>query len=490
MPAVVVCRRSSDSPTRPPVPYDQAYRRSRLMPAPHGSPQGPGRFDREEYRVPQVRAFRALRFDPEQIDDMRRVVCPPYDVIGPELQRNLLDRHPYNAVRIDLPEVQAGEGPDDRYRRVSRTVAAWRVEGVLRKEPLASIYVYEQTYIVPGSKRSRTQRGFLARLRLEELVRGAGVLPHERTLSGPKEDRYKLLRATGMNTSPVVGIYSDSSGRSERAMAAIAAGGPDVEVTDDDGVRHKLWAAAEDGPNSAEVAALLGAASRKPVTIADGHHRYETALRYRTERRANKTGEADPAADYVLMLFLESARQKLTVLPTHRVARRLGEEGVRDLLDHAEWLFEVQPVDDRSALEAAFFSVEQAQGGRGRFGLWTRHGGALLRARRDAFDPSLPAGGEALRRLDVTLLQVALDRLCGISASGVAGGRLAYTKSVPQALDWVDAGADGADAAFLLDPTPVADISAVAAEGDVMPQKSTYFYPKALSGLVMNPHEW
>jgi len=421
---------------------------------------------------------------------MSRVVCPPYDVIGPDLHAALLARHPNNAVRIDLPEAEPGDEPEDKYRRVQRTVAAWRVEGVLRKEPVASIYLYEQTYRVPGGSRSRTQRGFFARLKLEDLVPGSGVMPHERTLSAPKEDRFKLLLATGMNTSPVVGLYADATGRSEQAMAAIATRTPDADVVDDDGVRHKLWAVPENGPDAEFVALLIKAAGRRPITIADGHHRYETALRYRDERRNNKTGEADPAADYALMLFLESARQKLTVLPTHRVVRDLGENGVSDLLNHAEWLFDVRLVKDRAELEKAFGSVETAVGGQGRFGLWTRRGGALLMARRDAFASSLKAGGPALRRLDVSLLQAALDRLCGIDVKGITGGRLAYTKSATEALDWVDSAHDGADAAFLLDPTPVADISAVASEGDVMPQKSTYFYPKALSGLLMNPHEW
>jgi len=421
---------------------------------------------------------------------MSRVVCPPYDVIGPDLQQALLARHPNNAVRIDLPEVEPGEEPDDKYRRVQRTVGQWRVDGILRKESVASIYLYEQAYRVPGGTKTRIQRGFLARLRLEDLVPGSGVMPHERTLSAPKEDRFKLLLATGMNTSPVVGLYADASGHSEQAMAAIATRTADVDVVDDDGVRHKLWAVPENGPDAEFVATLVNAAGRRPITIADGHHRYETALRYRDQRRNQKTGEPDPASEYVMMLFLESARQKLTVLPTHRVVRDLGEHGVADLLNHAEWLFDVQRVADRAELEQAFASVETAAGGLGRFGLWTRQGGALLTARRDEFAPSLKTGGPALRRLDVSLLQAALDRLCGIDVKGIAGGRLAYTKSVVEALDWVDAQRDGADAAFLLDPTPVAEISAVASEGDVMPQKSTYFYPKALTGLVMNPHEW
>jgi hypothetical protein len=190
-----------------------------------------------------------------------------------------------------------------------------------------------------------------------------------------------------------------------------------------------------------------------------------------------------------MMLFLETTKQKLTVLPTHRIVRNLGEEGVRDLLDHAAWLFDVKPVADRAELEAAFGSAD-VPGGQGRFGLWTRKGGALLTARRNEFAKSFHDGGPALHRLDVTLLQVALDRLCAIDSAGIAAGRLVYSKSIREALDWVDSAKDGADAAFLLDPTPVAEIAAVAAEGDVMPQKSTYFYPKALTGLIINPHEW
>jgi uncharacterized protein (DUF1015 family) len=439
--------------------------------------------------LPEIRAFRALRFDPDKIGDLDRVVCPPYDVVGPELHKTLLARHPANAIRLDLPEIQGNEDPDDRYRRAGHTLSTWRSDGTLRKDGSPSIYAYEQTYRVPGSDQIRTQRGFFGRLYLENLVPGAAVLPHERTLSAPKEDRYKLMRATAANTSPIVGLFADPSGRSIQALAAIASKRPDADVADDDGVRHRLWVVAEDGPQASLVKALLEAAGRKPITIADGHHRYETALRYRDERRANKTGEPDPAADYVMTLFLETTKQKLTVLPTHRVVRRLGHEGVRDLLDHAQWLFDVKPVESRAELEAAFGSAD-VTGGQGRFGLWTRDGGAVLRARREDFAKSVHAGGAALRRLDVWLLQDALSRLCGIDEAAIAAGRLAYTKSVSEALDWVDAAADGADAAFLLDPTPAAEIAAVAAEGDVMPQKSTYFYPKAMTGLIINPHEW
>ena len=444
----------------------------------------------EEHRVPEIRPFRGLRFDPEKVGDLRKVVCPPYDVIGPEQQQALLARSAFNAIRLDLPAVQPGEEPDDRYRRAGRTLAAWRADGTLHKDSHPSIYVYEQTYAIPGSDRTHRQRGFFARLRLENFGPESGVLPHERTLSAPKEDRYKLLRATSVNTSPVVGLYSDASGASEAVLAELASRPADADVVDDDGVRHCLWVVAEDGASHDLVHSLLDEAGRKPITIADGHHRYETSLRYRDERRANKTGETDPPSDFLLMLFLDTAGQRLTVLPTHRVVRGLGERDVQRLLEGVHSLFEVEFVPGRAALEAAFASVETTTGGEGRMGLWTRSGGGLLRARRDRFEPFLPRGREALRRLDVTLLQVALDRLCGIDAAGIAGGRLAYTKSVREALDWVDDAHEGADAAFLLDPTPVAEIAAVAEGGDVMPQKSTYFYPKALTGLIINPHEW
>ncbi len=447
--------------------------------------------------MPHIRPFRALRFDPTVVGDLGAVVCPPYDVIGPELQRRLLERSPVNAVRIDLPEAAPEDEPGARYRRAAEQLAAWRADGTLRLDAEPGIYVYEQTYALPGSRTERSQVGFFARLRLEDFGPGAGVLPHERTLAAPREDRYLLMRATGVNTSPIVGLFEDAGGDSVRAMRAIAAGPPDIDVSDDDGARHRLWYEPASGAAAAAVVSLIAKASARPVAIADGHHRYETALRYRDEQRAARDAGAagsaadpDPATDYVLMLFLEAADQKLTVLPTHRIVRGLDEQGVRAFLERAPQLFEVLPVAGRAELEAAFASVDAAPGGEGRFGLWTRGGGAILRADRTAFEPYLPPGGEALRRLDVTLLQISLDRLCGIDRQAITEGRLAYAKAVVEALDLVEQNRDGADMAFLLDPTPVAEITAVAADGDVMPQKSTYFYPKALTGLIINPHEW
>jgi len=441
--------------------------------------------------VPEIRPFRALRFDRSVVGDPALVVAPPYDVIGPDLRTTLVARHPANIVQLDLPAAETGDEPDDRYRRAARTLAEWRSNGTLRKDPHPSVYVYEQTYVVPGTLAERTQRGFFARLRLEAFGPDAAVLPHERTLAGPREDRYKLLRATGVNTSPVVVLFDDDSGATRQRLAFAAAGPPDLEVTDDDGVRHRLWAVPADGDGaSAEIAAaLIAAASAWPITIADGHHRYETALQYRDERRMTRSCEEDPAFDYLLTLFLETTSEALTVLPTHRLVRGIGDVKATAVLERAGELFDVERVGSAETLVRQFEGAGVGRGGEGRFGLWTRHGGALLTARREAFEPILPPGGEALRALDVTLLGVALDRLAGVDADAVKAGAVEYSKSAAQAIAAVRAD-DGVDAAFLLEGTPVASISAVARDGDVMPQKSTYFYPKALSGLVINPHEW
>lgn len=440
--------------------------------------------------MPHIRPLRALRYDASAVGDLAAVVAPPYDVIGNDERARLVARHPRNVVRLDLPKDESGDGPDERYRRAARSLAEWRSDGTLRKDMRPSVYVYEQTYRIPGTDTERTQRGFFARLRLEAFGPDGGVRPHERTLSGPKEDRYKLLRATGVNTSPVVVLFDDATGATAARLAAATTAPAASEVVDDDGVRHRLWVVPADGDEgSASVAAgLIAAAEAGPVTIADGHHRYETALRYRDERRMTRSCEEDPAFDYLLTLFLEATGEDLTVLPTHRLLRGIGDGAAAGLLDRASEAFAVDRVESADELRRAFDGVAARAGGDGRMGLWTRAGGARLTARRDRMESWLPAGGAALRSLDVTILGAALEHLAGIDPAAVAGGAVGYTKSAAEAIAAVEDGS--ADAALLLEPTPVASIAAVARDGDVMPQKSTYFYPKALTGLLINPHEW
>ncbi len=446
--------------------------------------------------MPSIRPFRALRYSSEVVGDLATVVAPPYDVISPEAHRRLLARDARNVVRLDLPEPEPGDPEDERYRRAARTLAAWRSDGTLRRDPRPALYAYEQTYRVPGSGRTATRRGIFARVALEPLGPTSGIRAHERTLLEPREDRYRLLRATGVNTSPVVGLGQDPTGTVAEWLRTVEATKPAAWVVDDDAVEHRLWLAAvgEEAGKDAAIAVVCARLGATSITLADGHHRYETALRYADERRRGRVVEADPAYAEILMLVLEPVEGALTVLPTHRVLLGLDAPAVDRLLTGLPQLFEVENGVPRERLVDAFGGGTDVSGGAGRFGLWTRHGGAILRARRSAFEPLLPVGGPAMRRLDVTLASVAIERLAGIEPAAVAKGRIAYTMSAAEAVAWVDAGAAPtgtatASAALLLDPTPAAEIVAVAADGDVMPQKSTYIYPKALTGLVINPLE-
>ena len=446
--------------------------------------------------VPSIRPFRALRYSRELVEDLAAVVAPPYDVISPDAHRRLLARDPRNVIRLDLPEEQPGDPPDERYRRASRTLSAWRSDGTLRRDPRPALYPYEQTYQVPGTDRLATRRGVFARVVLEPFGAAAGIRAHERTLAEPREDRYRLLRATSVNTSPVVGLAEDRTGTVPAWLREVAARPPVADIVDDAGVGHRLWIATvgEDEARDVAVRAICERLGAAAITLADGHHRYETALRYAQERRTGPVLEAEPAWAEILMLILEPVEGALTVLPTHRVVLGLEPVAVEALLAGLPDLFDVETGLGREALAAAFGGSAEVPGGAGRFGLWTRHGGAILHARRADFVPWLPSGGTAVRRLDVTLASVAIERLAGIDQAAVAEGRIAYTMSAAEAMTWVDdeaapTGSLPASAALLLDPTPASEIVAVAADGDVMPQKSTYIYPKAITGLVINPLE-
>lgn len=436
--------------------------------------------------MPVVRPFRALRYAPDAVPDLASVVAPPYDVIGPDELQRLLARDPRNVVRLDLPIAEPGNEPDERYRRAARLISTWRSDGTLHRDPRPALYAYEQAYTIPGTSEERVRRGVFARVRLEAFGPDSGIRPHERTLAEPREDRYRLLRATGVNTSPIVGMYDDPSGRVPEWLAALPKR-PTAAVVDDDGVEHRLWMVAEDPDLLDDISARIGAG---PITLADGHHRYETALRYRDERMTGAVEHDAPAWTEILMLLLEPVAGPITVLATHRILVGLDGPAVADFLGALPELFEIEARMDAAELAATFRDAGRPSGGAGRFGLWTRQGGLILRARRTAFGGSLPPGGRALRGLDVTLAGVAIERLAGIDADAVAEGtRIAYTHDPSEAIAWVESGHDGAAMALLLEPTPTRDIVAVAAEGDLMPQKSTYIYPKALTGLVINPLE-
>ncbi len=403
---------------------------------------------------------------------MAAVLCPPYDVISDAQRARLAARDARNAVHVELPVARATAQPSDGYRRAARLFRQWQADSTLRQDDRPLIYVYEQRYALAGQEHRCS--GFYCLLRLEPMG-GDGVRPHERTMSGPKEDRYRLLRAVEANLSPVL-LLHDSGGSGERSAELIdrlTAVPAELEARTEDGILHRLWTV--DPARSDEAAALLGLPATGPLTIADGHHRYETALRYRAEQHRGAPA-AELAADNVLALIYDARSSGLSLLPTHRVISGLPDD--ESTFTIAQELFDV---GRRSRAQDVMTDLSI-----GRLGLWTRRGGAILAASHDRVEGLLPrAASDALRWLDVTVLSSTLPRLVGCSEDELlAQGRLTYVKDAGEAIALVDSGA--ADACFLLPPTPIAAVLQIAAAGELMPQKSTYFHPKAATGLVFH----
>lgn len=425
--------------------------------------------------VPQLLPFRALRYNAADVPDLSAVLCPPYDVIS-EAERELLAaRDPRNAVYVELP-VGEPVGAISPYEAAAHTFSRWIADGTLRRDERPVVYVYEQRYqAADGSERAA--RGFFARLRLESYGPASGVLPHEHTLSGPKEDRFRLMSAVQANLSPVLFLYDngDQGAAAEKLMEALTSAPPEVEAPGPGGRLNRLWLA--DPAESDHARELMELAASGPLTIADGHHRYETALRYRAQPGAPN------AANFVLALLYDAHSGGLGLLPWHRVLHGVAE-GKALMATASEW-FTVTPC--RSSADLLGALAEDDPPVPGRIGLWTREGGALLQVDRERVARLLPtSASETLRWLDVTVLSSTLSRMIGSAPEELAtNGKLTYVSDADAAVAQVESGA--ADAAFVLRPTPIEDVVAVAAAGEHMPAKSTFFHPKAATGLVFNP---
>lgn len=423
----------------------------------------------------EVTPFRGLRYAPA----LRRqpVYSPPYDVIDPTLRQQLVGASPYNVVHVTL-------GPDntpaDWYTEAARLFRQWQTDGILVREKAPALYAYEQAFDGPGPQRLM-RRGFFARVRL--VPWGQGIHPHEKTRSGPKADRLQLMRALHAQESPVFGLYRDPEGTLDALLGTAPSDA--TTVTDDYGVRHTCWPLTHPDLLSQATAFL----KERDLVIADGHHRYETALAYRDEVRArNLQGSIDGPHDYVLMYLTPAESAGLVILPTHRVVTAplpCDEEKLRDALAAD---FVLRPVaNDNDLLHAigARGEGEIVLGMRLRSGAWT----LTLRDRKRAH-AAVPAGQpQDLAELDVCVLQnLVLAPHLGISAQTLAhGDAVHYTIHPDEACQAVREGR--AWAAFLLNPTDVEQVWHAAVAGMTMPQKSTYFYPKLLTGLVMNPLE-
>ncbi len=412
-----------------------------------------------------VRPLRALRYNLEAVPSLADVVAPPYDVIDAEGRAALVRRSPFNVVELDLPEAPGGGDP---YEHAAQTLEEWTLQGILTAEREDTLWALEQEYTGPDGKR-HTRRGFLARVRVTGYGPGL-VRPHERTQPGPKEDRLRLTRATRHNLSP---IFSLHTGQAWRLLAPGIAGDPWGEVTDDDGTVHRVWRI--DNPDIHRAVAAELADSE--LLIADGHHRYETARTY-----AEEIGGEGPHR-YTLMALVSLDDPGLTVFGYHRLLTDLGDAAKRDAVSAAlREHFDLQEVP----LEQLDPNGEEGVGVFGYADAQERKGYRLRLKGTEAVDAALAGRSEPYRRLDAAILETLILRgALGMSEADVEAKRgIAYTASAQEA---VAALGERADAIFLMRPTPVDQVRAVAAAGETMPPKSTYFFPKLLTGLVFNP---
>jgi uncharacterized protein (DUF1015 family) len=426
-----------------------------------------------------VREFRALRYDPARVDPAT-TLAPPYDVISPTEQASLYDRSPYNVVRIEYGRQLVGDdATSNRYTRAASDLTAWRGAGILTRDASPALYHYRLTFDWAGRTYRRSH--VFAVVRLEEWDTGV-IRPHERTLAGPKEDRLALLRATRTHISPVYCLYRCESGRPAGPLPEGAA----LYDFSAAGQRHELAAITE--PSA--VSALRALLARADVYVADGHHRYETALKYRDERRAACAAwSGDEPEDFVLMALTDANDPGLLVLPTHRVLHRAVPP---DALSRIGRWFDVSELP--AGAEAAVYEQSLARRDAGvgiSFVVLGLQPGSvhLLTLRAKEHVAALMPRNEspAWKDLDVNVLQFALlQEVFGIDEAALAaGGAVSYTQRADEALQAVRTGAGSC--AFLLSPTPVNQVIAVSDAGGRMPQKSTFFHPKLPTGLVLNP---
>lgn len=434
---------------------------------------------------PAIAPLTPLRYDLTRLakeGGLASVVAPPYDVIDAAQRAELAARSPHNVVKLILPD---GDG-DTKYGHAADLLSAWRSEGVLARDDVPAFYRYDQTFTGPGTAQKITRRGFLGLVKLVPLDQGI-VLPHERTLSGPKEDRLKLFRATRTNLSPGFMLYRDP----ERALDGALAQASDLAAFDTpDGVHHAI--AKITAPEA--IRAIAAGVAKSSLLIADGHHRYETALRYSQEAAA-----ASPSAVkngehlYFMVFFANGDDPDLVVFPTHRHIHSLPRFDFKELAEGATALFDVTPLPGGAS--ASVLTAALADAGKTAPSLVACSGdgkATLFSLKKDADLAAHPILGKRpapLRKTDVALLHMGLlEPVLGITPEAQAAKtNIFYAQDADASLRELRSGKG--QVLFLMNGTPVAQVREVAEAGEVMPQKSTFFYPKVLTGLCIHTLE-
>lgn len=430
----------------------------------------------------EVCPLRGWRYDVAQVGDLSDVTCPPYDVIDAALQSELYKRHPCNVIRLELNRPEPNDPtPDERYRRAAGFWKHWRIDGVLRQDSEDTIYVHHQTFSWEGQE--YTRKGFLARLRLEEFGTGQ-VFPHEQTLSGPKADRLKLFDACRANLSPIFGLYPDESQQVQQQLEDACLPITPSQATDPLGVIHRLWSVTD----SQVISAVRAGLRHAPVFIADGHHRYETGLNYKRQLQAAGQLKDDQAApNFVLMHFVGMQDAGLQILPTHRLVSGLPTITTQELKHALEPYFELEFLGVGASAAHDTWDLVTTDGSQSVFGFGSAADGGWLFARLldSSLMPQLSGDHSddwqslAVSRLHKLVLEHLLPQRFPL-----AKPECRYVHQVSEVT--AELQANGAQLGCLVPPATIEHVEIIASHRETMPPKSTYFYPKLLTGMVFH----
>lgn len=419
-----------------------------------------------------IKAFKGMRYS-KDAGEISQLCCPPYDIISDAQRQEFIDKNPNNIIRLELPK------GDEPYKSASEILKMWQDKGVLVKEDKPAIYIYEEEFTAYGERKSI--KGIIARVKVEEFSKGV-ILPHEFTLSKAKEDRFNLMKATNCNFSQIYALYMDETHTTLNTIDDNSTDKAVLEFTDNDNVTHRLWIVTDE----TVIAKLVDDFADRKLYIADGHHRYETALNYRNYCRENGISKEGDAQDYQMIYLVDMEHPGLVVFPTHRLVRDLDSFDKENILVQCKEYFEVEEKSNVENMEKDLDVLYQQ--GKKAFGFFC--GGdswvQLTLKSFDAVKELLPDLSKASQELDVTVLHtLILEKIFGIDKENMANQiNLTYTKYFSEAIDGVND--KSFQCAFILNPTRVTEIRDVALEGEKMPQKSTYFYPKMITGMVMN----
>jgi len=419
----------------------------------------------------EISPFKGARYNQEIIEDMASVICPPYDVISPEEQKAYYERSEYNVIRLEHGMVLPKDTKtSNKHSRANTTFNQWLKDQVLVIDHVPSFYIHEHSFNHQNIRRKRL--GLTACVRLEPWEKKI-IFPHENTVPGIKSDRLELMRACAANFSPLLGLYEDPGHKVTKLLTSQASRKPAIDFAGD-GETHKLWVANE--PEFVQRVSHFLAS--KPIYIADGHHRYETALAYRDERRQKtSSGTGEEAFNFVMMTLVSFFDPGLTVLPVHRLVRGISSKTLAQFKNHLETLFEVESIPlGETGLPEVRGAITRV------LGLEPGNVIALKLHQSSSLKEIMPKGhSEVYKRLDVSIVQhLVIDKLMATDKSS----SITYVPNIVEARRLVESG--GQQLAFLLNPIPVTTIKAIADANDKMPGKSTYFYPKLPTGLVIN----